>query len=95
MPEDNTRAWWKDAAERLLWTFIQGALAVLTADQFGLIELVDGELWKAAAAGGIGSALSFIKSLASVRTSTGGTAQLGVRTYSYTEPGPGSAGPDV
>lgn len=93
--EESINAWWKDAAERLLWTFIQGALAILTVDQFGWIELVDGEIWKAAAGGGIGASLSFIKALASSRLSRGGTAQLGLRTYSYTEQGPGSAGEDV
>lgn len=92
--KDNTRAWWKDAGERLAWTFVQGALAILTAQQFGWIELGDGDLWKAAAAGGIGSSLSFIKALASTRLSRGGTAQLGMRTYSYTAAGPGSAGAD-
>lgn len=92
--KDNTKAWWKDAAERLLWTFVQGALAVVTAQQLGWVELGDGDVWKAAAAGGIGASLSFIKSLASSR-GRGGTAQMGLKTYSYTETGPGSAGADA
>lgn len=93
--ENDVRAWWKDAAERLFWTALQGALAILTAQQLGWFDLGDGDLWKAAAAGGVGSSLSFIKSLAATKLSAGGTAQLGMRTYSYTEAGPGSAGSDA
>ena len=92
---DDTRAFWKDALERLIWTATQGALAVLTASQFGWVELGDGELWKAAASGGLAAGLSFIKSFAAIRLSAGGTAQMGAHTYSYTEAGPGSAGGDL
>lgn len=85
-------AWWRDSLERLAWTFVEGALGVLTAHNFGWIELSDGQLWKAAAVGGTMAALSFVKSMTATRLSRGNTAQLGVATYSYTEPGPGSAG---
>ena len=84
-------AWFRDTLERLVWTAIQGALAVVTAQGLGWVELGDGDLWKAAAAGGLAAALSFVKSLAAGRAQ-GGTAQLGATTYSYTEAGPGSAG---
>lgn len=95
MDKETTRAWWRDALERLVWTFLQGAIAILTVNQFGLIELVDDELWKAAAAGGVGASLSLIKSFAATKLSQGDTAQLGAHTYSYTETGPGAAGPDL
>jgi hypothetical protein len=91
---DATLAWLKDAGERVFWTFVQGATAVLTAEQFGLFELGDGGLWKAAAAGGIGAVFSMVKSVAAQRA-TGNTAQLGAKTYSYTEQGPGSAGAET
>jgi hypothetical protein len=42
-------------------------------------------------AGGIGAVFSMVKSVAAQRA-TGNTAQLGAKTYSYTEQGPGSAG---
>ena len=87
-------AFWKDTLERLLWTWVQGATSVLTLDQFGWIDLQDGELWKAAAAGGLAAVFSFAKALAAQRL-MGGTAQLGTKTYSYTESGPGSAGGDM
>ncbi len=76
-------AWWRDAAERLIWTFAQGALAVITAQGFGWVELGDGDIWKAAAAGGLAASLSFIKSLAASRLSGGESAQLGTNTYSH------------
>lgn len=92
---NDTKAWWKDALERLTWTFIQGALAVPTLAQFGWIEIGDGGFWKTAAGGGLMAAFSFIKSFAAKRLSEGDTAQLGSKTYSYTESGPGSAGAEV
>lgn len=90
--DSTVNAWWKDAAERLFWTAVQGSTAILTAQQLGWFDLGDGDLWKAAAAGGVGACFSFVKSLAATRLSRGDTAQLGAATYSYTEPGPGSAG---
>jgi hypothetical protein len=90
--ESATRAWWKDAAERVVWTFIQGASAILTVDQLGWIDLGDQSIWKAAAAGGVGAVFSLIKSVAAERLTPGGTAQMGAHTYSYTESGPGAAG---
>lgn len=89
-----TKAWWKDTAERLVWSFIQGALSIPIMDGFGWIEMTDGEIWKTAAAGGVVGGLAFIKSIAADRLSPGGTAQLGVNTYSYTEPWPGINGED-
>lgn len=91
---DSTKAWWKDVAERLVWSFIQGALSIPIMDGFGWIEMTGGELWKTAAAGGVVSALAFIKGIAALRLSGGGTSQLGLKTYSYTEAGPGTAGGD-
>lgn len=95
MEIDNRMAWWKDAAERLLWTFLQGALAIMTAQQFGWVELGSGEWWKAAALGGLASAMSLGKSLFAAQLSPGDTAQLGAHTYSYTATGPGAAGGDL
>jgi hypothetical protein len=92
---DTTKAWWKDALERLLWTFIQGATAILTAAQFGWVEMGDGQLWKAAAAGGVAAVFSLLKSFAAERLTASRTAQWGAKTYSYTEQGPGSAGADM
>lgn len=76
-------AWWRDAAERLAWTFLQGALAIITAQGFGWVELGDGDIWKAAAAGGMAAALSLLKSIIATRLSGGSTAQLGANTYSH------------
>lgn len=92
---DTTKAWWKDALERLAWTALQGALSIPILEGLGWVELGDQTVWKAAAAGGIVAALSFVKSLAASRIGGDGTAQLGATTYSYTETGPGAAGPDV
>ncbi len=92
---ETTRAWWKDALERLLWTFVQGALAIPTLDGLGWVDFGEVDLWKAMAAGGTMAAFSFIKTVAAKRLSEGSTAQLGAKTYSYTEAGPGAAGADV
>lgn len=92
---DTTKAWLKDTAERMFWTFIQGATAILTVHQLGWLELGDGELWKAAAAGGVGGVFSLLKAVAATRLGARSTAQLGTKTYSYTEAGPGSAGGDL
>lgn len=95
MTKDTFLAWLKDTVERGVWTFIQGATAVLTAEQFDLLELGDGGLWTAAAAGGIGAIFSALKSAAAAKVSSGNTAQLGVKTYDYEAVGPGAAGADV
>ena len=91
---DATKAWLKDTAERFFWTAVQGALSIPILDSFGWVELGDGMMWKAMAAGGVGAVLSLVKSIAAGRLG-GSTAQLGTKTYSYTEAGPGSAGPDL
>ena len=87
-----TKAWWKDTLERFVWTVIQGGLGILTLDALGWVDFGDLELWKAAAAGGAAAGLSFVKSVAAKRLSSGETAQLGVETYNYTASGPGAAG---
>lgn len=96
--QDSTKAWWKDTLERLVWTFIQGALGVTTGvelvELFTNEEMALGTLF-AMLAGGLGSVYSLIKSVAAERLSSGGTSQWGVKTYSYTEAGPGSAGGDL
>lgn len=83
---DSTKAWLKDAAERIVWTFIQGFAGALI-----LAQTLDLETLEAAALGGLMAALSAVKAVAAGRLG-GDTAQLGARTYSYTEQGPGSAG---
>lgn len=88
-------AWWKDTIERLAWTFVQGALAVPTLDGLGWIDLGESTLWQSMAAGGVMASFSFIKSLAGRVLTDDGTAQLGVRTYSYNASGPGAAGANV
>jgi len=93
--KDSTKAWWKDTAERLSWSFVQGALTVPIMDAFGWIDMINGELWKTAAAGGLMGVFAFLKSMAATKLSGGGTAQLGLKTYSYTEAGPGTAGGDI
>ena len=68
-----SKAWFRDALERLVWTFIQGALsalsveAVVTGDVSALIP---------AAVGGLSAALSFIKSLAAKHVGDPETAML-------------------
>jgi hypothetical protein len=86
---DSTRAWIKDALERLIWTFIQGFAGALI-----LAQTLDLETLEAAALGGLMAALSALKSVAANRLG-GETAQMGAKTYSYTEQGPGSAGADM
>lgn len=59
---------WRDIVERAAWTFVQGALGAIT-----MVPLVtDIKAWKAvgvaAAAGGMGALLSFLKTLAQERT---------------------------
>lgn len=97
MTEDRW-AWWKDTAERLIWTFVQGAIGVpIGVEIIELLtdtELAIGYLF-GMLAGGIGAVLSFVKSVAADKLTRGGTAQMGVHTYSYTEAGPGSAGGDL
>ena len=97
--EDTQRAWWKDTAERMVWTFIQGAtgwpLAVALGDATGWVDLGDPNMWESMIVGGTMAVLSFLKSLAATRLSQGGTAQMGAHTYSYTEAGPGAAGGDL
>lgn len=95
---DSTLAWLKDAGERLVWTFIQGALGVpIGAEVYELItnKAVAVPTLFLMLSGGIAAVLSFIKSLAASKLSAGDTAQLGARTYSYTESGPGAAGADI
>ena len=93
--QDSTKAWWKDTAERLLWSAIQGALSIPIMESLGWIEVTNGEIWKTAAAGGVVGGLAFIKSVAASRLTSGGTSQFGFKTYSYTEAGPGTAGGDI
>lgn len=84
-----TRAWIKDAAERVAWTAVQGfASALLLSDALNLDAL------QAALLGATMAVLALVKSTAAAQLG-GDTAQLGAKTYSYTEPGPGSAGVDV
>lgn len=86
---DATKAWLKDAGERVIWTFLQGFAAALV-----LAEGLNIDTLQAAALAGMMAAMSAVKSIAANRTS-GETAQLGAKTYSYTAQGPGSAGPDA
>lgn len=86
---DSTRAWVKDALERVIWTAVQTfAGALILADALNL------DATKAAALAATTAVLTVIKTVAANRLG-GDTAQLGPSTYSYTEQGPGSAGPDV
>lgn len=96
--DDTRKAWWKDAAERLVWTFIQGALGVpIGAEIYEVItdQAVAVPTLFLMLSGGVGAVLSLIKSTAASKLSAGDTAQLGARTYSYTEAGPGAAGGDI
>lgn len=86
---DPTRAWIKDALERVIWTFVQGfTAAIILADSLNL------EVAGAAAMAGLMAAIAVVKAVAGNRLG-GETAQLGMNTYSYTEQGPGSAGADM
>ena len=52
---------WKNVAERVAWTFVQGALSIPFLDAFNML---DANLWKAMAAGGVAAALSLVKNMA-------------------------------
>lgn len=58
-----------DIAERVAWTFIQGAAATLLLSGFLNIAA-----WKAAAIGGVAACLSMLKGLAASRLGVLGTA---------------------
>lgn len=92
------KAWWKDTLERLGWTFLQGSFgsvgAIEIAEAMTGTDVALGMLFSMLV-GGIGAVFSFIKSVAAAKVSEGGTAQLGAKTYSYTEPGPGAAGANL
>lgn len=90
--QDTTRAFWKDTAERFAWTLLQAAAAVFAAHEIGWLDLTGGELWQNVGTAVMAAGASFLKALAATALTSGKTAQLGTHTYSYTEPGPGSAG---
>ena len=60
---------WRDIVERAVWTFVQGALGAVTVVPIAT-DLAGWEaLGVAAATGGIGAVLSFLKTLAQERLS--------------------------
>ena len=56
--------WIKDAAERVAWTFLQGALATGSLEQLATGDL---DAWRAAAVGGVAAVLSLLKAIAARR----------------------------
>ena len=58
---------WRDVFERAVWTFVQGAVAVVTA--VPLITDIEGwaALGVAAVSGGVAAVLSFLKTFAQER----------------------------
>ena len=92
---DSFKAFLLDTAERMFWTFVQGATGLLTVDALDWIDLGDITMWEAAGAGGVTALFSLLKSIAASRLAARNTAQLGVKTYAYEEAGPGAAGADI
>ena len=58
------RDWIKDAAERVGWTFLQGALATGSLEQLATGDL---DAWRAAAVGGVAAVLALVKAIAARR----------------------------
>lgn len=75
-----TISFWKDAFERMVWTFVEAFLGGLVGVAFLDIDAVG-----AAGIAGISAVASVLKSIAAGRMKKlqGGTAQLGVTTYTY------------
>lgn len=66
-------AFWKDALERVAWTFVQGfAAALLAAGAFDLTAL------QTAAFGGLTAALAFVKVFVAQKIGDPNTAAIGV-----------------
>lgn len=57
----------RDIFERVAATFVEGAVAVALADQFGWLELRNTEWWYAALAGGGAAVLALVKSALATR----------------------------
>lgn len=56
--------WAKDAAERVGWTFLQGALATGSLEQLATGDL---DAWRAASVGGVAAVLALVKAIAARR----------------------------
>ncbi len=68
-----TWTFWKDAAERAISTAAQSAIAVLGADQLGLVDVS----WPAVASvAGMGAVLSVLKAVAASQTGDPTSASL-------------------
>lgn len=64
----------RDLFERVVSTFVIGASSVALADGMNLIDVLNLDLWKAAAAAGVAAVLSLVKGL--IASAFGGGASL-------------------
>lgn len=78
--------WLRDTLERVFWTFVQAATGILTAAELGWLQLGEVQVWQAATAAGVAAVISLLKAIAATKVGEAGTAQLGVNTYTNTEP---------
>jgi len=67
LPDVNTvvktaRTYAKDLAERVIWTFLGGTIAVVVAA--GPADVLHASFWQAAATGGVAAVVSLVKGLA-------------------------------
>ena len=82
-----TVAFWKDLAERLLWTFVETFVGVLLTVQIADVDMATA---KAALAAALAAVLSALKSVAAGQLKKSGgkgtdeqTASLGAKSYTY------------
>ncbi len=56
--------WWRDALERIVWTFVQAFVGALLADAAGVLNL---DAVKAAGIAGLAAVLAVVKTVAASR----------------------------
>lgn len=68
---DSRLTWWRDAAERVTMTFVQGAVSAVA-----LHRLTDLSMWQGAAMAGVTAALSMVKTVVARHTGPTDSASM-------------------